>query len=233
MQKIFPLFLFIFLLSCGGKPSANGIELSTVPIYLKNRIPIAKTPDVKDTLPVKMATLDHPSITGDFNGDSIPETISTKLYSKRDKKWIKEVPEDCEMGCMCEYEPVLWLQSDNPEIPKLYLGTHTWQIYGISKLTNVGDINHDGKDEMAIIVNWADYSSMNTCDIYTLCNGKWKMIFDFGISEHALYNYDSGEQKDGNDLRDYFKQKDSLYYYHELQPAGDVWKRKTSFKTCN
>jgi hypothetical protein len=45
---------------------------------------------------------------------------------------------------------------------------------------------NDGKDEIAFVIDHLDYSRVNSCKIYSLCQGKWILLKQFGILEDAF-----------------------------------------------
>lgn len=170
----------------------------------------------------KMVGIRNVTINGDFNGDGVKENLKSELYSKRDKQIIREIPEDCELGCICEYDPILYLKSTDSRIPELRLGS-SCQIFGIGKLSNIGDVNNDGKDDIAVIVNWASYSGLNTCYLYGLCNGTWLELFSFLISDASLF-VDDKYCPDQLDVSEQIFKKDGKYYYYEFELDRDVKK---------
>ena len=46
--------------------------------------------------------------------------------------------------------------------------------------------NNDKKDEIALVIDYCDYSSLNSCVIYSLCNNNWKIIKHFTINETSF-----------------------------------------------
>ena len=128
-------------------------------------------------------------ITGDFDGDKIPDTIYQHNYSTLRKKEIVNSPDpakedwDSIVKWFYREESDVYLSLNKKKSPALHLGTGQ----GLYCLINIGDINHDGKDEIALVADLCDYSSVNTCRIYSLCNHKWIMLKEFGIHESAFY----------------------------------------------
>ena len=59
-------------------------------------------------------------------------------------------------------------------------------------MINLGDLNKDKKDEIALVVDVPDYSQLNTCHIYSLCNNQWTEIKRFSIHEGA-FTFGKGE----------------------------------------
>ncbi len=58
--------------------------------------------------------------------------------------------------------------------------------FGLYLLQNEGDLNNDGKDEISYVIDYADWSSLNTYHVLTFNNGTWKEILSFPIWEWQL-----------------------------------------------
>lgn len=208
------MFLFILLYSCSEpkKEQKNIIpqNTDTNKTVVKNTIQPAT--DTLRSGSVKMYNFPKPSIQGDFNGDGATERLQSCLFSKRDGRIMTEYPAECEWGCITDYDPILYLKSDNPDIPKLYPGELTPQLYGVAIMSNIGDVNRDGRDEVGIIIHYASMGGLNTCYIYEFCNNMWNKLFSFGISEPSLIK---GEQYCPNptDISDHIFKKNNEYYY--------------------
>ncbi|MGV3461270.1 MAG: hypothetical protein ACO1N9_12535 [Flavobacterium sp.] len=57
---------------------------------------------------------------------------------------------------------------------------------GLYCLINVGDLNGDKRDEIALVPDRLDYSRHNYCAIYSLCDSGWKQLFEFSVHEDAF-----------------------------------------------
>lgn len=60
------------------------------------------------------------------------------------------------------------------------------QLLGLSYLKNEGDLNGDGTDEVSYVVNWADWSNLNTWHLVTYKNKKWTALYSFPIWDWQL-----------------------------------------------
>ncbi|MDJ1483002.1 hypothetical protein QNI16_21045 [Cytophagaceae bacterium YF14B1] len=60
------------------------------------------------------------------------------------------------------------------------------QVLGVAFARNEGDLNQDGTDELSYVVNWADWSNINTYVIMTYQNRKWEELYTFGIWDWQL-----------------------------------------------
>jgi len=227
--KVIICLVPLVLTACGSGRKENFHQLNTIIIDLsKPSIKQLELP--KEKKPVVMIDVLRPAITGDFDGDSITDTLRSVLYSRTQKKVLYQIPEDAEMGYMCEQDPVFYLSPNKSSIPRLRYAEWSCQIYGPSKLANIGDLNNDGKDEVILIMNFADMSSLNGCHIFSLCNNQWKDIFSFRIYEFVLEDEMNGNNP--NDVSHFIYRKDSTIFYRELMPEGDMIKKMKKLNPC-
>lgn len=98
------------------------------------------------------------AIKGDFNGDGKPEYI-----------WIIK-PKLSADGMSCVGSCMARLVSSNPHIQPLELKN---SIGG--KLTNLGDLNNDCKDDIGLLPDWFT-SCWRSYITYTLKGGKWTYL---------------------------------------------------------
>jgi hypothetical protein len=82
-------------------------------------------------------------------------------------------------------EPYTFVTSSNKSIDTLHI-TSKGQALGLSYLKNEGDLNGDGTDEISYVVNWADWSNLNTWHIMTFKNKKWTELYSFPIWDWQL-----------------------------------------------
>ena len=143
----------------------------------------AKNP--KDTITyLSVSTL---SITGDFDGDGEQDILyqfladSTgnrvdKMPAFENETWEEIVDYYGKRG----YNAAL-LVKRNPT-DTLSFGFSQ----GLYCLINVGDLNNDKRDEIAVVPDRMDFSRHNYCYIYSLCNATWKELIRFNIHEGAF-----------------------------------------------
>jgi hypothetical protein len=165
------IFVFFIAISCLGKES--NIKNNCNQIYV-------------DTLKeVSLQKINKPFVVGNFDGNGTKDTIFFHYYSYNFKTEIDSIPSlDNNWDNIIDWfnqlyqiETYLTYKEDT-----LYLGS----AYGLFYLLNIGDINSDGKDEIAIVVNWLDYSKINSCKIYSICNYQWEILKEFTIHESAF-----------------------------------------------
>jgi len=131
-------------------------------------------------------------ITGDFDGDGKREQLIEHYFSLRDNKETNKFYEGLEdyddaIELAVEKNTYVFLSSDNSLIDTLRI-IKGGQVFGISYLKNEGDIDGDGGDEISYVVDWADWSNLNTWHIMTFKNGKWKELYSFPIWDWQLPN---------------------------------------------
>lgn len=184
------------------------------------------------------------SVIGDFDGDKQIDTLNQIYTSEDNPKPIHQVTFNNPKNIDYEYDKVNYyfkhriqvdLKSNNPKINSLWLGI----CYGTFCLINVGDINHDGKDELAITIDYCDYSLPNSCNIYGYCNNEWKELHQFNINENA-FTYGKSEVLDPNKIEKYLEKRNGKWYYLDyLEWFRDDSNEKTTpmrplkVKKCN
>lgn len=126
-------------------------------------------------------------ITGDFDGDGKEDELREKLISSINNKSIDALPQleyDSLVTVIFNKKPILSLKSNSESIPELMLTKEG--SFGLFYAKNEGDLNHDGIDEISIIIDWADWSACNNCIVYTLKNGKWIEYAKFDVREWQI-----------------------------------------------
>ncbi|HNL05921.1 MAG TPA: hypothetical protein PKH93_00025 [Chitinophagales bacterium] len=152
------------------------------------------------TTPDSIATIDsmQPSpiwgyrlaISGDFDGNGKTEQLLEHYWSQHTQKETNKFYEG-----LAEYEqlvdltiqkaPYSFLLSNNTAIDTLLISDKEQQL-GVFYLKNEGDLNDDGTDEVGYVVNWADWSSINTYYIVSFATGKWHTLYEFPIWDWQL-----------------------------------------------
>lgn len=218
MKPLISLLLIFVLASCGKKQNTSPASK-----------PLAENKS-EDTTSIQFKNQKTLSITGNFSGKG--EDILTAAITDSLGKPLQRVPDPMKsdwdtlvryyfrMG----YYTTISLKTGTT--PKL---TFTGQ--GVYCLINIGDNNNDGKDEIALVPDLPDYSNLNSCHIYSVCDGTWKKLFSFGIFEGAFdFTGDIGPafktipdffEKQGKswEYRDYYNQDeyDSLTYLNQMK----------------
>lgn len=60
------------------------------------------------------------------------------------------------------------------------------QLFGVSWMKNDGDLLGNGRDVMEYVIDWADWSSINTCHLVTWDGKKWKELYAFTIHDWEI-----------------------------------------------
>jgi len=129
-------------------------------------------------------------VTGDFNGDGTKEKLMERFVSGVDNKETNKFYDGLsDHGQLVELtlkkDPISFVISNNKHIDTLCISSRG-QNLGLSYLRNEGDLNGDGTDEVSYVVNWADWSSLNTWHLVSYKNNKWTEIFSFPIWDWQL-----------------------------------------------
>lgn len=129
-------------------------------------------------------------LSGDFDGDGKKEKLIEHFFSKTDNKETNKFYDNLSdydelVILTVKKEPFSFVSSDNNLIDTLHISSGG-QLLGLSYLKNEGDLNGDGTDEVSYVVNWADWSSLNTWHLVTYKNKKWKELYSFQIWDWQL-----------------------------------------------
>jgi hypothetical protein len=128
-------------------------------------------------------------ITGDFDGDGKSEKLVEHYFSALNHQEANKFDEladyDQLVDLVYEKNPYLFLSANTPNLDTLHI-TDEWQHFGLSYLKNEGDLNGDGTDEVSYVVNWADWSNLNTWHVMTYRNHKWEELHSFSIWDWQL-----------------------------------------------
>jgi len=174
-------------------------------------------------------------VVGNFYGNGTIDTIFQHSYSLVSKTEIDSVPdyfEEIETYGMenwfklhdwfreQEIKTFLTLKTDT-----LYFNLD-YPSYGLFCLLNIGDVNNDGKDEIAFVVDWFDVSNLNRCEIYTICNHQWILLKEFQIHENA-FTYE-GDIKLFTEIEGYLEKRDGKWFFLDfieyMETDDDVMK---------
>lgn len=124
-------------------------------------------------------------ISGDFDGNGKKEMLIEHFYSgidnKETNKFYDSLPNyDQLVALTIKKSPYSFVISDNKQIDTLHISSSA-QLLGLSYLKNEGDLNGDGTDDISYVVNWADWSNLNTWHIMTYKNNTWIELYSFPI----------------------------------------------------
>lgn len=194
------------MFNCNIKKEKNQ-TINTKPSISANTTPLKQPKFIK---------LKKQYIVGQFDDDSKIDTIYEHLFSEVENKEIDsslspyENDWDTVVKWFYKQEAELFLVSNKKNIDTLHLGI----AQGLYYFYNIGDINLDGKDEIALAIDFLDYSRLNSCKIYTICNNKWTNIKQFDIHEDA-FNFTTDKPEIFKNIKDFLEKRNNKWYYSD------------------
>ena len=207
-QTIHILTLTLWLLGCAGKTEKK-VDNPSIP----------KTSDKK----TKLHKLEKLFVVGDFDGDKKMDTIFQHNYSRLTKNEIDNSADplqnewDTVVKWFFDQDADLYLTFNKNNQDTLHLGT----AQGLYCLINIGDNNDDGKDEVAFVIDYLDFSRLNSCKIYSFCNDKWILLKQFGIFEGS-FDFTSDKAPTFDNIKDYLEKQNGEWVYRDyLQESYD------------
>ncbi|MBT1712186.1 hypothetical protein KK062_28350 [Fulvivirgaceae bacterium PWU5] len=159
---------------------------------------------------------------GDFDGDGGEDTIFQHNYSRLTRTEIDNSPDPTQN----EWDTVVqWFVDRDADV---YLTTHknnqdtlhVGPAQGLYCLINIGDINADGKDEIALVIDYLDVSNVNSCEIYSLCNNKWTRLKQFGVHEDA-FNVTAAKTPIFDSIKGYLEKQNGTWVYNDYSQGHD------------
>lgn len=189
-MKYILLLIVVFSVSCSNKTSEKASSFNAIEILndsIKRNIEANK--DILDNSSTYSFINDSTllSVSGDFDGDGIRETLyehyfSNKLKTEVKRPHVKDDYSDFEDGSffdrVIDLEPISFMTCSNNRIDTLRLSDATAQL-GLYYVKNEGDLDGDGGDEISIIMNWLQYSTTTFCSIYSYKSAKWIELYSF------------------------------------------------------
>jgi len=132
------------------------------------------------------------NISGDFDGDGKKDTIFesyiSEMTGRETFKTLDSSDWEENIGLVIKNKPISRLYSSINGVDT-FIVTKELQQAGISMFENLGDLNNDKGDEIGYLINWTDYSNLNTYHILTLSKGKkWKELLSFPINEAVSFD---------------------------------------------
>lgn len=213
-QTLYLLTLTLGLFSCKDQ-NEKSLDKTSVPKTIADEI--------------KLHKLDKLFVPGDFEGDGNQDTLIQYNYSRRTKSEIEFSADpfqnewDSVEKWFYDQEADLYLTINKSNQDTLHLGT----AQGLYCLMNIGDNNADGKDEIAIVIDYLDVSRVNNCKIYSLCKGKWALLKNFDVYEES-FDFSGNEPPVFNEIKGFLENKNGRWYYmdyhQEYERQEDVGK---------
>lgn len=200
-QKFYILTLLLGLLSCNNR-TAKTVDNSSV----------IKTADDK----VKLHKLEKLFVVGDFDGDRKQDSIFEHNFSRLTKAEIEQAIDpfqnewDTVVKWFYDQDADLYLTINKSNKDTLRLGT----AQGLYCLINIGDNNADGKDEIALVIDYLDFSRVNSCKIYSLCNDKWELLKQFGVHEDS-FDFTTDKAPIFESIKDHLEKQNGKWVYND------------------
>ena len=207
MKKIlFLSTLILGLLSCYSQ-SEKSVDNSTFSLTSDNIIELRK--------------LEKLFVVGDFDGDNKIDTIFQHNYSRLTGNEIYNSADPFKnewktvVKWFNDQDADLYLTINKNKQDTLHLGI----AQGLYCLINIGDINKDGKDEIAFVIDYLDFSSVNSCKIYSLCENKWALLKEFEVNEGA-FDFTSEKAPIFDKIKNYLEKQNDQWFYNKSSPNG-------------
>ncbi len=172
-------------------------------------------------------------VTGDFDGDSKEDTIYQHNFSKLFNTEIDSSADpfynawDTVAKWFYNQQSDVYLTINKSNQDSLHLGT----AQGLYCLLNIGDNNSDGKDEIAFVVDYCDFSNLNSCNIYSFCNNKWANLLQFDIHEDAFI-FSSGTTPTFKNIKGYLERQDKHWIFKDYNKQGESQMKQLRLTKC-
>ncbi len=170
---------------------------------------------------IKFHKLKKLTVVGYFDGDRIQDTIFQHNFSRLTKTEIDNSADPYQnewetfVKWFYEQDADMFLTINNNKHDTLHLGP----AQGLYCLINIGDNNADGKDEIALVIDYLDWSRMNSCLIFSLCEGKWTLLKQFGVHEDA-FNFTTEEAPLFNNVKNFLEYEHGKWVYKDYLDDG-------------
>lgn len=128
-------------------------------------------------------------ISGDFDGDGKQEKLIEHFCDSATGKEVNKYyggDYDYDVKMLASRKCYSSFMCDNNFISATRI--EPTPNFGLLFLKNEGDLNGDGSDEISLVTNKADWSSLSECTIMTYKHGKWDALYWFPIWEWQLPN---------------------------------------------
>lgn len=171
----------------------------------------ANTKAVSSPLKPPLGQFNDYCVTGHFDGDQRLDTVCQFLLSDSTGHQLVARPAptltDAEQitDWYLSHRATVALTLTRPASDTLRLGSGQ----GLYCLVNLGDINNDRQDELAFVVNYSDYSHLNSCKIASFCQGKWVVQQQFSVFEAAFEEELPAQAA----IRAFLEKRRGLWYY--------------------
>ena len=199
MKKIFFIGLVLPVLACNNISNNNSTKTISKDSVKKNSkdsvlVTHKGTSVINIHLKSFMVTLKpifgyRFSIKGDFDGDGKQETLTEHYVSGLDNKetckFYSNLDYDQTIELAEQKEPLSYFSSSTNKVDSLFISS-TSQLFGLALLHNEGDLDGNGTDEISYVIDYADWSNLNSCHIMTFTKSGWNELLKFDIHESNI-----------------------------------------------
>lgn len=181
----------------------------------RNKIEEKKDDNARIT-PVELSPLRKLFMLGQFTEDSIPDTLLQHIFSRKQNSEIIYAPSpflnewDTVMNWFYEQDASIFLTLNNNQADTLFLGMG----HGLYCLLNLGDLNADKFDEIALVIDYLDESRLNTCMIFSLCNHKWILLKEINIHEGS-FDFLAERSPVFHEIPEFLVKKDGIWKFKD------------------
>lgn len=218
MKQAFYILTLIFSLFSCNSQTEKSVDYSAETDNAENRFKLHK---LKKLFAV-----------GDFDGDKKQDTIFQHNFSRLTKAEIEYSPDplqnewDTVARWFYNQDANLYLTINTKEQDTLHLGI----AQGLFCLINIGDNNADGKDEIALVVDYLDFSMLNFCKIYSLCNDKWTLLKQFEVHEGSFV-FTTDKAPIFDNIKDFLEIQNDKWVYKDFSQVSNETREETGDMT--
>ncbi|HLP22181.1 MAG TPA: hypothetical protein VK174_17825 [Chitinophagales bacterium] len=170
-----------------------------------------------DSLPTGWHKLNKLFITGDFDGNGKADTLREGMLLQLTHTEIDSVPDslinsfETSLRWYDKQKAEVYVAFTKPNHDTLFLGNAA----GLYCLINLGDLNKDGKDDIALSRDNLDFSNVGSCHFYTLCKGQWIQAGSIQIHESAFDLYVGDSISVFKNVPGFLEKQNGQWYYED------------------
>jgi hypothetical protein len=180
----------------------------------KNDEYLSDSKGIQDTI-IHYANLE---IGADINGDGESEKLNLKVISKLTNDEIDSIVYTGDyqgyLKAFSQIKPQIVLYINDNEMSII---SEDPKILRPWNLTNIGDVNNDGNDDISLVIEWYEYEKTDSCYIYSYVDNRWRIIGSAPIE----ISWTQIGDKDYAYIDDIIIQKNGKLYYKD-QNATEV-----------
>jgi hypothetical protein len=192
-------------------------DFKFIPIYDKRHLIIGTFSDSSKIDTLKESYISTLTNRETCNSYDISNYKSPEVTTTVEESIESDFIMDTLIALIAKAKPRLILKSSNPKIKPLFLNKAGEDyVTGIAYLINVGDVNSDNKDDIAVVNSTIRYAgATSTCKIFSYKSDKWKELLSFIIYE-IPYEMKNATRK----IPGFLEKKNGKWYYHDYNWQG-------------